>query len=485
MASAGRATIWSGDSVGNWVLHSGNIYKAEWTPSNIEDDCQDWPAVCGGDSIYSPRRHIDSLDVAGDMYYDDVNDTLYIYPYGGGDPDVTGERMLASSQHALHFTPEGSYGRKHITIFGINFKMGYNGVLRIDENASGKADSCDFIHSNFAHNAAGFWGAQNNGSVIFIPGNTPVNPSVDLLFQACSIYSSVSDQYLMGSAGAGSGCNAYGMTRIVFDSCYFSLIPGSAVMWKGGNCECTGNTVRYCIIDGTDDMPFGQPTFTNYPIEHACGATNDSVYGNIIMNIDVDTTGPNYGVGIVPVDCTQETEYCGGDFIANNTFYNCNGFMRTGVDWGDTMNCSNNFQKIIVMHNLLQGALESGTIWMYDMNNGIFEVPSLADINYNSYYDPINNYIFKYYDGTTKYFDDWRTLGHDANGDTVEVTFDSVGAVNPRLGFARTGAPQEMYLYYGPGSDSAGLKLWTLDGAIQPLGGAEESSGPSKFPGMK
>jgi hypothetical protein len=459
-------TLWSGDSVGDWILHSGNIYKAKWTPSDTTGDFVGdgnnylGPPVVGGDSIYWPRPTLGGVTAAGYCYYSfNTNaDTLYIWPYISGDPDTSGHRILASATRMVHFPSDV----EHIEFWGLGLKMGFNGVVQI--HGAVHTDSVYFIHCNIAHASNEGHTGNNNSSIIWAGGYGEPDHKDGIQFVACSLYSATSSRDVYDS-GAGSGCTAYANHNMVFDSCYFKLLGGAGVHFKGGPApaQCIGSAVRYSVFDGSDSlMPYGRHSFSEIAVDVSCNQDRDSVYGNIFMNLYHKWAYARYQ------GSCGSGEFYMGDFICNNTIYNCAGFilaLNPTPYYPDSL--------FVMKYNVMQETFRSDNYWLL----GTIPITnsSYCDIDSNYYHDSNSNFVCRESGVASRNWTYWtETWGYDANGDTLDVTFDSVGAVNPWLGLKRTGASGEMNRTYGG-------RTWTIFGAVQNDGG----SGPSKAPFLR
>jgi hypothetical protein len=447
LASKGLTRIWSGDSVGNWTLYSGNVYRASWTPSAQHGSVDpSYPCIVGGDSIYAPVSSIGGVNHVGYFYYDYGADLLYIYPYKGGDPDQTGERILASAQPVVEFT-DGLI--RYTQFFGLDLKMGTGAAIYFNENW--RSDFNSFIHCNIAHGIASY---ANNASVIgsFSYGDPGEPDTLEGFyygnsFRACSIYSATSALGQNQTSHAGSGFTLYGQRQWIIDSCYFRNLPGAGVMFKGGGHDYYGNRVSYCTFDGTNSMPYGQASFTKLGVETACGADRDSVYGCIFKNFLYSGSG---AIGMAEGDCNPAMSvYYGGDFFCNNTMYNCNMFFYGRVEPPE------NNRPITIRYNVMYKVLGGSSRWVSDSDKPIFSNPNWCLIDSNYWYDPA--YAFMFYNGTPRNWPYWSgTLDYDNHGHNSDP-----GLANPANDdFSRPNAPQEMNRFYGG-------RLWNKFGAVQ------------------
>lgn len=451
LASAHLATIYSGDSVGNWTLYSGNVYQASWTPSSEDENFSNflnYPCVIGGDSIYNSQLSIGAVTVPGYFYYDPTNDILYIYPYLSGDPDVSGHRILASALAGAVLFYGGM--TRYTEFFGLDLKMGIGGAICFNSNWRHSFNS--FIHCNIAHNNTG---VSNNSSVIYMGGygggysDSLQNYSYGNVFRACSIYSATSNISMEGSSHAGSGCTFYGMRQTVFDSCYFSLMPGAGVMWKGGGLDYYGNRVSFSVFDATDSMPYGRASFTKLGVEHACGADRDSVYGCIFKDFYATPA-----IGMAEGDCNPPlSRYFGGDFFGNNTLYNCHRFFSAHAEPPEA-----GFEQVTLKYNVMYKVISGSSQYVRSSNtNPIFDDTTYCEIDSNYWYDPSYSFVFYDQTGTSRNWTYWTTtLDYDLHGYNTDP-----GLADPANGdFSRPDAPQEMYLTYGG-------QTWTRFGAVQ------------------
>jgi hypothetical protein len=474
LATAHTAELWGGDVVSTWTDTSvgGNtIYKAVWTPTNLATSPGDFtsPAVnslypcvvgdTGVDLIYNTHEAITDVNQAGYAFYNYTDTMLYIWPYSGGDPDVTGEKILATADQCVTLQTNTA---NYVVMFGLNIKMGWGGAMRLSEvaGAGGQSDSCLFWHCTFAHANKPSEAANTNGGVIVAENEGGSYFKWDNVFRACSIFSATGAIEREGDTGAGSGILMYGMKRTVVDSCVFKQLPGAGVMWKGGGSAYTGNRVSFCTFDGTDSMPYGRSAFKTHAYEAACGADRDSCYGNQFINIY-----NSRAVGIKEGDCNPPgAQYYMGDFICNNSFYNCNGFIHTHNEAPEDADST-----FVFKYNVMQKVRDASSYWVYSTNAGPIHTPAYCDIDSNIWYDSSggNNFLYREI-STNRNWSYWTTTeGYDANGgDTTDAGYD--GAPTD---LTRSGASGEMNRTYGG-------RTWTIFGAVQNDGG----SGPSKAP---
>jgi hypothetical protein len=465
LASAHLATIWSGDTLwgGVWAettIGGNTCYKASWTPSryNPSGYNENFPCIVGGDSLYARVATRAGVTSVGYYHYDPTNDLLYIYPYISGDPDVSGHLMKASLYPAVILNADID----SCVFFGLNLKMGYGGTVRVNTGQTlPQVDQCLFIHCNLAHNTSS---TANNSSVVFSENyGAPAEPDTmdqyhyGIKFIACTLYSANSYVGATGDSHAGSGCTFYGMRQTVFDSCHFSLFPGAGVMWKGGGNQYYGNRVSFCTFDGTDQMPWGDNTFTKLGVEHACGADRDSVFGCIFINL-VNCRA----MGVREGDCNQGlSQYYMGDFICNNSFYNCDGFLDTYNEVPEDADSI-----FVFKYNVMQKVVNGSSRWVQTYQGGPVNNSSYCDIDSNMWYDSSggNNFLWLEYPSTNRYWAYWTaTMGYDANGDTVDAGYNS-----PPSDLSRPGASGEMNRTYGG-------RTWTIFGATQNDAGASAS----------
>lgn len=452
LASAHTATIWSGNVLSDWILHAANIYKTDGTPTLQDAEWSSekiYTCVVGGDSIYHAATTVGGVDAVGKFFYDTADDVIYVYPYIAGDPDVTGHSIKVSGDNALSFHVSTV---SHIKFFGLNFKMGYNGVVWFDNNYD--SDSISFTHCNIAHNIARW---NNNSCIIgswkasgWYTGNS---------FVACTIYSATSSTLAPTGDFAGSGFLLYGMRQWVVDSCYFYQIPGAGVYVKGATSAQYGMRVSNSTFDGTLDMPYGAECFTAPGFQIKCEADRDSAYGNLFINLN------SHAIALRPGDCTVKSSH-GGHFFANNTFYNCDGFFDGFENGGDPGVISK------IKYNVSY-QVESGAAHRY-LQDSQATYGDVADwvIDSNYWYDP--TYAFVYYGSPSSR--DWTyfttTLNYESGGYNSDP-----GLNDPANGdFSRPGSSQEMDFTYG-GSDHTRFGQW------QPTAGGGDPA-PTKIKGM-
>jgi hypothetical protein len=209
-------------------------------------------------------------------------------------------------------------------------------------------------------------------------------------------------------------------------------------------------------------MPYGWKVFGDAAVLLGCGVDRDSIYGNIFMNLY-----HHWPLQWI-MNCGSPVTY-GGQYFANNTFYNCYGYVFTGNP-AISHECPDS--TFYLKYNVAKETFHASGYWLQSNTAGPLEDSSKCEVDSNYWYDAAG-VNFTFYDGTSRNWSYWTTdLAYDGGGDTTAVTFDSVGAVDPWLGFKRSGAGTEMNHTYGG-------RTWTQFGAVQ---NDAEASGPSKAP---
>jgi hypothetical protein len=466
--SFNTATLWSGNVLSDWVdtVVGGNtLWKTDGTPTqqlaawtSDEGGNKSYPCVVGGDSIYWPSTTLAGVDAAGKMHYRKGDDTLFIYPYnaaGTTDVKISADRVL--------FIGGASGADDHVEFLGLNFKMGFNAAVWID--GTNMTDSVSFIHCNIGH---GLMRPSNNASVVFSAGTA--SPWYDhFVFRACTVYSATCGTTNPHDYFAGVGILMYGQQNWVIDSCYFYRCNGVGVYQKGAADTSRGLVVRNSMFDGTLDMPYGEESFSTAGVAIKCEVYQDSIYGNIFRNITYTAGGLiSACINIAPLECASSYNH-GDHFIAHNSMYNCARFLGANEGARDPTAAST------LKNNVLYKFSASNSRDVHDHTGTAYAEAADWDIDYNFWGDP--SYIWTMYDdGATRNFGYWQsTLGHDANGDTMQVTFDSTEAVNYWLGYNCEDCPTVDSLLLNN-------QWYTRAGAIQPTGGA---SGPSKAPFLR
>ncbi|HBZ00170.1 MAG TPA: hypothetical protein DEO84_02510, partial [candidate division Zixibacteria bacterium] len=435
-ATQGLSQIWSGDVVTGWSQYSGNVYQASWTPSNSNINWSTgYPCIVQSDSLLAPAGSLGGITRAGLYYYN--GSTLYIWPYNNGNPGAAGRTILASAREVVRFWS----GQDHIVFFGLGLKMGVQGTIYFSESP---ADSNSFIHCNLAHVNHD---ANNNSSIIFFadlgPGSNIWNYGNS--FVACNIYAATADGG--GSFNhLGNGVSLYSCRQTHFDSCYFTQIPGDGVHIKQGYAAypAYGNRVAYSTFNGRGNTYDGRNQFQESMVQMSCFSDRDSVYGCIF-----DTDNPSYGgdhtvggraISLSGNICYQHHNY-GGQFVCNNTFYNCNTFIDFNTDLAD--------QNMTFKYNVGYDVAGPNWIWFEDNTN-----MSRAQFDSNYWYDPSTAFNGRY-NATDHNWSAWHTGGFDVRG------FNSNPSLaNPAGGDFSRPAVTEMNRTYGG-------RNWTKFGAVQ------------------
>jgi len=453
-ATANTAILWSGDSLSDWIVHSGNVYKTDGTPTVQHRDAswasnKNYTCVVGGDSMYIPCLSLGAVDAAGEMYYNPSTDTLYIYPYIAGDPDTSGHVVKASGGPCIDIY---SVNRNHFKFFGLGIRMGWKGAIWFDPNIN--ADSNYFEYCNIAHGLA----QPSNNSCIIGSWSPGAGAYVGNVFRNDTIYSATCDVNNLHDEFAGCGILMYGAWQWIIDSCYFKQIPGAGVYAKGSTDTARGVRVSYSTFDGTENTPWGGQSFCATAVLFKCAVFCDSVYGCIIKNCTYETAGYSGGaIGLRPGECATPLNY-GGHFFCNNTLYNCHRFL-VELSYGAEPD-----SQMTVKYNVFYKVPVSGSYFVFGQN--VYPDTADCEIDSNYWYDP--TYAFDFYDGSAHNWTDWQdTLLYDVQGYNADPGLDNPAGNN----FARSGASGEMNRTYGG-------RTWTIFGAVQPA--TESSPGPTR-----
>jgi hypothetical protein len=411
----GIAQWWGSDSVSGWTLHSGNIYKRYYDSNNNQ-----LYNVAQGDSILTAVSSLGAV-VQGSFYHATSTDTVYVYCWGGGDPD--GRYDMEICNHGIISIDPGA---DHTTIWGITMKFGVNHCITVG-NAN---DDCpDFVHIEHlkATHAAG--NDNVNQAAIYFARSGTTDSLLNSLYsyvRACTM-DFITTQF--GSSHNNAGFYSYGMTYCQVESCYFGSHQRSGMYIKGQNSSGITNygcSYRYNYFE----------PMVYYGIHLHTNATYDSIYGNIFI-------GEPNGVLVE----SQTPDYGGGRYrIFNNTFIDCDRAITSGSEY-----CCVHIPDKVFKYNI--------SYWTGGSGN-IISIPS-SD---TAYWDLDSN---MYYGGSMTWngagFTTWQLRGFDIfSTNTVNPNFANPGAGD----YSRPGALQEMNLTYGG-------RTWTRFGGWQPPSGPD------------
>jgi hypothetical protein len=396
-----RTQIWSGDVVTGWT-QNGNVWHASWTPSTEDRNYDsEFPCIVAHDSIFYMVGSLGAVTRAGYAYNNGT--TLYIWPYRSGTPDT----VLASARAVVDYL---EYNTDYIQFYGLNLKMGIQAAIYFDALSGGSSNNY-FYHCTLAH---GIHSGSNNSAVIgFLNDDTGTNYYANNVFRACSIYSATAP---FGNTNhMGNGATTYNVMHTVFDSCYFYLLPGDGLHFKNcfNNNKFGASRVSFCTFDGTADMPYGGDAFQGGGVEYSCVDWSDSVYGCIMKNFN-SLNGGAQTEGGWAIDWSTSSavkHHYGGDFICNNTFYNCNAFFRWTSDAPSVQDT--------IKYNIGYGLAYDYSFWDYIGNpdgagNTISTNKILSDYNYWWDNIPFNSH----YSSADHNWTQWRAAGFDTHSDT-------------------------------------------------------------------
>jgi hypothetical protein len=444
-ATQGLSKIWAGEVVtGHWGAVSGQSYDtAYWSPANTHGTYsaggQNYPCVVAHDTLFHMVTSAGAIAQAGYGYYDYNNHRLYIWSYRAIDTVLAAARPVVLYDTNIDYT----------TFFGLDLKMGCGAAIFFEAGgcSNNLYSHCNLAHAiTFAGNNCGVVGIFGDGGILYY----------DNTFRACNIYSATAGG---GGGGdlAGNGVTTYDAVHTTFDSCYFSLAVGCGIHYKNCNdYQPLGENVEsYCTFDGTNDMPFGLPTFTCAGVELTCRPDHDSIFGCTFINmesLEPSTGDRTQGGFAIEVNTSTASEYDYGDeFFCNNTMYNCNVFIAWN-NMSSSMHTSGHQE--IIKYNVGYGIKYTPFLW--DMTNVLTN--ARADIDSNYWYDPSKNFAF-----WTGYFwvpnsinwTQWRARGFDTHSYNANPQFTDASAGN----FSRP-AVTEMNRTYGG-------RVWTKFGAVQ------------------
>jgi disulfide oxidoreductase YuzD len=416
------------------------------------------------------------VNAAGECYYDDTKDSIYVWKFGGGDPDASGGTPFILSRAAVFqqiddesttfgwgsvpgiccATPKG--GAKRIKITGLDLRGGQPGV--IFQNNAAVMDSSVLQH---CHLSRGMYTWGQNGSVVFSDGVSATNGQYNGLV-ACSLGwggtrpQTGSASWPGGMFTHGGAVTLYRQEHFHVDSCYFYGWAEFGVDYKmdgGAATEYRGNVVRYSIFNPNPESP----QWERHALRMSVKQKKDSVYGCIFVdgdrNIFLQADGQQSG-GAVLNDSS---------FICNNTFYNIGSFLYVGEFLAARCGVGHTV-KWNLIHDYRPGAGFGGDIGVFSNNNYPTDqacVDVFGVIDYNVYYDPSSAFTFDKSDyGQGMSIAQWRTTpAFDVNS---TVSSSSL-LVDPAGGdYSPTSAVPSMNVNY------AG-KNWTRYGALQAAAG--------------
>jgi len=419
----GITSIWGSDSITGWVQHSGNVYKAAWTPGNCFSEGAGYVAGqidATYDTFLTPVASIPSS--AGKFYYNTTTDTIYVWCYGGGNPST--KDIESSCRPVIYLTG----GQDYCTFWGFDLRYGSRAIVLF------YSGGCNYNYIDHC-NIFGVGGAnQDNNSCVGSAAEMPMGQHNRV--RACSLGFS----YDVDMDAWRFGVCPYYQRFFVTESCVVVGGVVDGINYKSGNDSSVirFNTIKGCAWSGI-----------NLHADPVC----DSIYGNIII-----------GSGSSPVAGIRcYSKYAGGvdNFIANNTIYNVKyaGF-ESGVE--GSLNPPNYYKYNIVstIYDITDAGSGGGFEYLKDADSLTWTIDS------NLYDNPDTGFGINWSSRALTY---WReTLGHD-----VHTRFYDPGFTDAANGdFSRPTSSQEMH------SVTYGGKTWTRFGAWQP-GGDEQNHCPT------
>ena len=445
--TVGGATISSAEYPGgSWTNSTGSKWWAEWTPTATSiQEANSKKAVNQNDTAMIPRSSVANMTEAGMSYYDDANDTMWVWCWGSVNPN--NETMTFSARPSVLMNDSLV---DNVLFKGLSFRMGTVGVIAFNQ----ASDSIYFEHCN----VYGQWGGWPDNPAVITSVSWQDAPMTHWgyynTFVACSIsqcypVTGTPPGFETGSEHhRGAGIIAYGQRNFTVDSCVFFDLPAVMITFKNkGNShsldqDTSANVVRFSEFIGRPVADSG----SGGGITFLCASWQDSAYGNTFINM-------NRAAILFYQGCESE----GGLFIGNNSFYNCSANIRMHEQTTThRVQDTTSFIRYNYGYERWVGAPNpQGT---YEIGIGDIEADSLVavfakfDIDSNGWYSTSLNFGYN----ASKTWAQWQALGADVNGVNTNPSF-----ADPANGdFTRGGASGEMNLTYGG-------RTWTIFGATQ------------------
>jgi hypothetical protein len=436
-ASFGQTTISAGDSVRNWTLHSGNIYKAYWHRSasiaygmDNYDVNKAYILVCNDSTLY-PQTSLANVSAAGQFFQNSANDTVYAWFWGSASP--SGKEVLIAGGPTVIVSAD----RDYISFVGLNLKMGKQGIVEV----SARSDSLSFIHCLFQHNSNRSTVEANNPSLVFFGEHYYPNRYIN--FIACDFRDCYRDDFpdaIPNWDHGGTGIKFYYVQNSVIDSCTFLRCAGDGIKYKSSRgAYSINNTVRNTIFYG--NWGGANTSITNMGVMLSMRVGTDSVYGCTFI-----ACGRGIGVGDMGAagsDFVQESN----NFIANNTFYNCGYFLE--------IEGMQQLRKEYFKYNAAYNYTGARAISFAEQSGSYANLQDSCVFDSNYWYDP-TSFAVRLPSGTLSWAQ-WQALGKDVHGSwTTNPGFNNPAAND----FSRPSAGVEMNQTYGG-------RTWTRFGAWQ------------------
>jgi len=409
----GIAKLYGGDSLGGWIQHSGSVYKI---PYNIYDDLY---TLAQDDSLLFKQPNLSSVNGPGKFYPDPVRDTIYVWAYGGDDPDnydmETGNNRIIAI--------DASY----VTVRDLTLKYARGRGIVIIASAIPHPEAPNILYCNISHvsdiNA-------NNASCINlswseVPGDSSANIH-DFVVRSCSL--SYCHDEIGWAQNHGNGINTYSVSYAVIESCAIGPHLYTGIHRK--NRLTDGSLALYNTIrDNKIYNTYGDGIWVDiHPY-------NDSLYGNVINNCG----------GGITLSCYDYNPPLGyGVHMLNNTIVDCG----SGISGNSEYSSYELYDGKEAKYNIIYGTTR------HDYNlTAAQDIPNWS-VDSNLVYGGSYNFNIS---GVSSDSDSWQSHGFD--------THSKIG-INPQFAnyanedFSRPDAPQEMNLTYGG-------RTWTKFGAIQ------------------
>ena len=469
---AGRGTVilHSGPPVANnWTNSSGQIYYtpltssvAEWTASNAARFCT-YERITGTvDSLLLPMSTLGNLTAAGQCFYDDSANRLYVWCRGGGNPGTkiryTTKPLITSNNEADDYN----------YFIGLDLRGGYQAVAVLGhggsdyQNSGGGGDFNCFLHCNIGLAIE----TQSNNPAVIYHGNTyGSTKSTWSQFNNVIACSLTQCRSLNGGTGlhGGFGLELYACDRWVIDSCEILRNGGGGIALKMGNYPDYGLSadsikIRFNRLDGKN-----LESTTGIWVGNKVKALD--IIGNYILNM-------NNSISFLTSASGDPME--GGFRVWNNTIVNADESLVQFAP--HNINGANSFQYNYLFDST--GAPANGHMVFRPSGDGtgLTETPSSEQywnsttggvINNNRYWTGGASFSCLFmstsgYTGTN--WTSW-TAHFDANSsNTINPVFDASHLGN----YARSSSSAEIDVTHSG-------RTWTRYGAWQPGGAITDS----------
>jgi hypothetical protein len=443
-----NAKLYGGEAVSGWILHSGSVYKKAWSTSYAADDATDGIAttVChtmgmtDNDTLFVFQNALVDVDAGWEAYHDDTNDTLYCQMSDGSDPDT--KTIIASCRAPIYLVDATV---DYVKFFGLELAFGRKAVINC-QNGGGHTN-IEFYHCKIW--GAGFPTAYNVG--VFTHAGTN-NRSSDWKFVNCKIGTSTqSGQAANSSTRYHAAFELYSIDEVKVDSCNVGL-SGDAPLTKGffakggtGVCPAVGHALWATTI---------YLDTTNPPADGACVSLYNWVDSDTVTNCVL--IGGQAGVAFRNGGGDEAECYPYRCFIGHNVFaYQTAAHVVINVEpnWPND-SCGTNQDSTFIFGNVGYGhewdetGYNSPTRWHGGYGQSIPPDSCQTEFRFyeNHWYDGNNTLTFVDTGLGVLTWTQWKALGMDAVGDTVDPQFDSAiyRPGDAFLAFARTAASNDI-----------------------------------------